>query len=95
MIAIQQDPLNPDRLILTATVTLYLEQVMLRSLLSEIGDRIRFQARKDLKSNPEVKRKIAEAATTKLLKMLGVESIEEEPKNEEKQPETVQFEVAP
>lgn len=72
MIQLAVDPEHPERVILTSTVTLYLEKVALSALSDEIEKAIRAQAVKDLKGNPEVRRKIAEAAEWKLLQLLGM-----------------------
>lgn len=72
MIQLAVDPAHPERVILTSTVTLYLEKVALSALSDEIEKAIRAQAVKDLKGNPEVRRKIAEAAEARLLSLLGV-----------------------
>jgi hypothetical protein len=72
VIVVTKDPSNPDRLILTQTVTLYLDRTLLETLSTEVEAAIRRQASTDLKKNPQVKKAIAEAATRKLLAMLGV-----------------------
>jgi hypothetical protein len=82
MITITQDPMNPMRLLVTQTISFYLDKVLKGSLEAELEDLIRAQARKDLKSNPEVKKAVAEAATKKLLSMLGVEEKIEIKENE-------------
>lgn len=78
MITLTQDPLNPDRLVLSATVTLYLDKLLLTTLSQEVDAAIREQAVKDLQHNRAVKRGIAKAATQKLLTMLGAEPKPEE-----------------
>jgi hypothetical protein len=75
VVTIQADPANPERLILTQTATLYLDRVLLETLSAEVADSIRAQAIKDLKSSKAVKKAIADAATKKLLTMLGVPEI--------------------
>lgn len=72
MISITTDPTNPDRLILTQTVSLYLDRVLLSTLSAEVTEAIREQAAKDLKQSKPVRRAIAAAARAKLLGMLGV-----------------------
>jgi hypothetical protein len=72
MIQLTPDPSNPERILLTATVSLYLDRVLLSSLSAEVETAIRDQAAKDLKSSPAVRRAIAAAAQAKLLSMLGV-----------------------
>lgn len=75
MINIITDPASPDRLVLTATCTLYIDKLMLEALSDELTAAIRAQAKKDLLSNPAVKKAIAKAATEKLLEMLGVPEV--------------------
>ena len=72
MIAIQQDPNDATKLIVTATVTLYLDRLMVETLNAEIAEQITDRARKDLTKNRQVKKVIAEAAQHKLLELLGV-----------------------
>lgn len=72
MVTITADPNNPDRLTLTATATLYLDRILVETLSSEVEQAVRNHAIKDLKANKDVQRQIAEAATKKLLAMLGV-----------------------
>ena len=71
MISVTADPTNADRVVLTATVTMYLDKLVLKVCGEEIEAAIRTQAQKDLRTNPEAKKLIAEAATTKLLSMLS------------------------
>lgn len=73
MLTLTQDPQNPDRLVVTETVTLYLDKLLLETLSQELRLAIQEQARKDLKSSPAVRKLIARAATDKLLLMLGAE----------------------
>jgi hypothetical protein len=73
MITITKDGANPDKFVVSQTIVMFLDKVMLSSLSDEIEKTIRAQAIKDLRHNPEVKKVIAEAATKKLLAMLGVE----------------------
>jgi hypothetical protein len=75
MVTIQADPANPNRLVLTATVSIYLDRLLLQTLSEEVTTAIRAQAVKDLNSNASVKKLIAKAATEKLLNMLGAEAI--------------------
>jgi len=83
MITIMQDPLNPTRLLVTQTISFYLDKVLKSSLDAELEQLICAQARKDLKSNPEVKKAVAEAASRKLLAMLSIEEkVVEENSNE-------------
>ena len=80
MVTITVDPKDPSRLILTATATLYIDRVLVETLNSEVESAIRTQARKDLKGNKEVQKQIAEAATQRLLSMLGQATQPETPK---------------
>lgn len=82
MISITADPANPDKLILTAAVTLYLDRLLVATLNSEIKAAIHQQAAKDLKSNRAVKKEIAAASTRLLLGMLGAATGAEETKSE-------------
>ena len=77
MVTLTQDPNNPDKLILTQTVVLYLDKVLLTTLDAALASAIQEQAVKDLQHSTAVKKLIAKAATEKLLKMLGF--IEEVP----------------
>jgi hypothetical protein len=81
MVSLQIDPDNPNKIILSATVTLLLERTLLETLNSAVTDAIRAQAKKDLKGNKEVQREISQAATRLLLGMLGVTTGAEEPKD--------------
>ena len=74
MITLTQDPSNPERLIVSLTVTLWLDKVLLSTLSDEVAAAIRERAVRDLKSDKRVKKQIAAAATTRLLSMLGVPS---------------------
>ena len=71
LISVTPDSTNPDRVVVTATITLFLEKAVLKVVGEEIEAAIRTQAQKDLKTSPEVKKLIAEAATAKLLAMLA------------------------
>lgn len=77
MVTLTTDPTNPDRLVLTATVSVYLDKVLLQTLNEEVTQAIREQAIKDLRSNTAVKKVIARAATAKLLSMLGASACAE------------------
>jgi hypothetical protein len=81
MITITPDPSSLSRLAVTQTITVYLDKLLTKNLLDEIAELVHKQAIKDLKSNPEVKKVIAEAATNKLLEMLGVKTNQEEKSN--------------
>lgn len=78
MVSIIADPKNPEKLILTATVSLYLDKVLLAALDEEIVKTIHDQAVKDISSNKAVKRVIAQAAQKKLLELLGVKAEQEQ-----------------
>jgi hypothetical protein len=80
MISLVADPKDPSRLVLTATVTLYLEKVLLETLSAELEAAIRSQALKDIRGNKEVRARIAEAAEQKLLSLLNVPETETESK---------------
>lgn len=88
MITVTQDAMNPTRLLVTQTVSFYLDRILIDTLSDELAQLIRNQARKDLKSNPEVKKAVAEAACKKLLAMLGVEEKSEEVIQEKKDEHT-------
>jgi hypothetical protein len=80
MITLVQDSTNPERILVTATVSLFVDKVLLTALSSEIEAAIRDAAIKDLRSNKKVKAVIAEQAVKKLLSMLGVHEPVEVPK---------------
>jgi hypothetical protein len=71
MVTITPDPADPQRLILTQTVTVYLDRVLVETLSDELTNAITEQAKKDLLSNSTVRKLVAKAATEKLLSMLG------------------------
>jgi hypothetical protein len=71
MLSFTQDPINPDKLFLTAAVTIYVDKLMVTTLSQELETAIRDAAIKDLLGNKEVKKLVAQAATQKLLSMLG------------------------
>jgi hypothetical protein len=73
VISVTQDPANPDKVILTSTVSLYLDKLALQALSDEIEQAVRRQAKRDLKSSLAVRKVISAAATAHLLKLLGVE----------------------
>jgi hypothetical protein len=72
MIQLTNDPQNPERILLTATVSLYLDRVLLSSLSAEVDAAIREQAARDLKGSKAVRKAIADRAEKMLLQMLGV-----------------------
>ena len=77
MVSITTDPQNPDKLFLTATVSLYIDRLLIEALSDEIKRRITWQASRDIKNNPEVKKQIAKAASKKLLQMLELPDAED------------------
>lgn len=72
MITILPDPVVPNRLILTQTITLYLDKLLTDVLSDEIASIIREQAKKDISTNKQVKKAISAAAQQLLLERLGV-----------------------
>lgn len=74
MISLTVDPQNPDKLILSATVVMYLDRILVESLSDELEKGIREQAVKDIQKSRAVKRAVADAAQKKLLAMLGIEA---------------------
>lgn len=71
MVTITSDPQNPDRLALTATVTIYIDRLLTDVLSTEVASAIRQRAVKDLTRSRKVRQAISEAAGKKLLGMLG------------------------
>jgi hypothetical protein len=67
MIALTIDPTNPDRLALTATVSFFIDKVLVDTLKDELVSAIREAAREDLKNNQVVRQQVAKAAVAKLL----------------------------
>lgn len=72
MIQLTVDPADPNKLTLTATVTLFLNRLVSDVLSEEVSAQVRAQAKKDLQSNRAVKKAIADAAQRLLLGLLGV-----------------------
>lgn len=72
MVSITQDPKNPNQLIVTQTVTIFLDKILVSSLSGELAEIVRQQAHKDLKKNKSVQQAVSQAASKKLLNMLGV-----------------------
>ena len=70
MVHITPDPTNPDRLVLTATVSLYIDRLVTNVLSEEIAAQVKEQATKSLR-NTRVKKVIAEAAVKQLLNLLS------------------------
>lgn len=71
MITITPDPNNPEKLILTATTTLWLDRVLLESLSDEIGKAVRQKAIEDLNTRG-VQKELRNLVTQYLAKLLGV-----------------------
>jgi hypothetical protein len=67
MITLTVDPTNPDRLALTATVSLFLDKVLIETLKDELVIAIREAAKEDLRTNQVVRQQVAKAAVAKLL----------------------------
>jgi hypothetical protein len=58
MITLTVDPTNPERLILTATVTMFLDRVLVTSLDAAIADLVKDEAARSLRTNQgEVRRR--------------------------------------
>lgn len=77
MISLTVDPQNPDKLILSATVVMYLDRILVESLSDELEKGIREQAIKDIQKSRAVKKAVADAAQKKLLQLLGVPAVPE------------------
>jgi hypothetical protein len=73
MVTLTVDPKDSSRLVLTETVTLYLDRILLETLGSEVESSIREQAIKDLRKNKSLRAAVQASATKRLLGMLGVE----------------------
>lgn len=72
MIVLVPDPNDSQKLVLTATVSMYIDRLLVETLSDSIADQIKEQAAKDLQKNKQVKKVIAAAAQRKLLNLLGV-----------------------
>lgn len=59
MVTLTPDPSDPARLILTQTVTVYLDRVLVETLNEELTRAVAEQAKKDLLSNSAVKKLVA------------------------------------
>jgi hypothetical protein len=70
MISIQVDPKDDTRLILSATVTILLDRILVETLSAEVEGAIRAAAIDSLKNNQEVRNQIGRAAIAKMLEML-------------------------
>jgi hypothetical protein len=75
MINITADPQNPNKLVLTQTVTLYLDKLLTDILSEEVAIAIQTQAKKDLLHNKQIKKAISAAAFQLLKERLGVVDI--------------------
>lgn len=75
MITLTQDPTNPNRLALTATVSFFIDKVLIDTLNDELVSAIREAAKEDLRTNQVVRQQVAKAAVAKLL--TTIESWEE------------------
>ena len=75
MVSITPDPKNSDRIVVSQTVTVFLDKILFESLSSELESIIRRQAEKDLKKNKSVQQAVAQAASNKLLEMLSIPAI--------------------
>ena len=75
MVEIKQDPKNPDKVIVNAMVTLYLDKVVLETLGKEIAAAVQEQAKKDLKTRA-VQRELARLSTKYLASLLGIKEEE-------------------
>lgn len=75
MITLTQDPTNPNRLALTATVSFFIDKVLIDTLNDELVAAIREAAKEDLRTNQVVRQQVAKAAVAKLL--ATIESWEE------------------
>jgi hypothetical protein len=69
MVGITQDSTS-GKLVLTATVTIYLDRTLTSVLDEEVSKAIREQAIKDLQSNPAIKKQVQKAASEFLIQML-------------------------
>jgi hypothetical protein len=72
MITVTPDPTNPERLILTQTVQVFLDKVMLTTLNEELTKIIADTAKEDFKK-PAVQKELRRLATAHLAKLLGIE----------------------
>jgi hypothetical protein len=77
MIELKNDPNDPDKIILTALVTVVLDKIAVQALNAEITAAIRERAAHDLKTNKKLKKEIQDAAARLLLGMLGVPETKE------------------
>jgi hypothetical protein len=72
MVSITSDPQNPEKLILSATVTLWLDKLLLTTLSEELQRIVREKAIEDLQA-PAVQRELRRLATAHLAKLLGID----------------------
>jgi uncharacterized membrane protein len=75
MVSITADPKNPDQIAVTASVTIFIDKILVHTLSAELATAIREAAIEDLKTNQVVRQLVAKAAVAKLL--ATVESWEE------------------
>lgn len=71
MVDIRPDPANPERVVLTQTVTVFLDKVLLTTLSDELEKIIAEKAQEDFRK-PGVLRELRRLSTDHLAKMLGV-----------------------
>lgn len=72
MVHIQPDPQNPDRLILTQTVQVFLDKLLLQTLGGEVEAAVKEKAREDFRK-PAVQKELRRLATAHLARILGIE----------------------
>ena len=76
MVSITSPAGDPTHVVVTATVTLYLDRLLVDTLSSELEKSVREAAVRELENNQEVKLAVFKAAKAKLLAMLEVETKE-------------------
>lgn len=69
MIELRADPANPERVLVVATVSLWMEKVLIQALGKELEEVITEAAKKDLQGRA-VRKEIKALATKKLIQML-------------------------
>jgi hypothetical protein len=69
VISLTADPKDPNKIVLTATVSVFLDRVLVETLSDELIQAIREQAKLDM-SKPPIKRLVKKAAAKKLLTIL-------------------------
>ena len=75
MILLTVDPSNPDKIVLTATVSLYLDRLLSDVLSAEVASAVRETARRDIETNKIVRKSISDASHRLLLGLLGVPTV--------------------